>query len=245
MPHQGFSRRSETKHFKGDRIPPVIRDFDFEAGEILAVDKPSGMTSFAVVKQIRHWSRCRKVGHAGTLDPLATGLLIVCTGKDTRRVSEFVAFDKTYDAVVELGRSTDTDDAEGIVIENHDVPDWTAEQVFPVLNEFTGEIEQIPPMFSAIKQNGKRLYKLARRGIEVERKARQVRIFDISRTEWNRPNLSFRVRCSKGTYIRALARDIGRRLGTGGFLSALRRVEIGPFRVDDAYTLNDLKTLIA
>jgi tRNA pseudouridine55 synthase len=176
---------------------------------------------------------------------LATGLLIVCTGKATKRVGEFVAFDKTYDAVVELGLSTDTDDAEGNVIEEHDVPDWTAERVFSVLNEFTGDIEQLPPMFSAIKQNGKRLYKLARRGIEVERKARQVRIFEISRTEWNRPNLSFRVRCSKGTYIRAMARDIGNRLGTGGYLSALRRVEIGPFRVDDAYTLDDLKALIA
>jgi tRNA pseudouridine55 synthase len=131
------------------------------------------------------------------------------------------------------------------VIDEKNVPDWTEERVFPVLSEFTGEIGQIPPMFSAIKQNGKRLYKLARRGIEVERAVRQVHIFDYSRVEWNRPKLSFRVRCSKGTYIRALARDIGRRLGTGGFLTALRRVEIGPFRVDDAYTLDDLKALIA
>jgi tRNA pseudouridine55 synthase len=203
------------------------------------------MTSFAVVRLIRQWTKCRKVGHAGTLDPMATGLLIVCTGKATRRVGEFVAFDKTYDAVVELGRSTDTDDAEGIVIENHDVPDWTADRVFPVLNEFTGEIKQIPPMFSAIKQNGKRLYKLARRGIEVEREARHVRIHEISRVEWNRPRLSFRVRCTKGTYIRALARDLGRRLGTGGLLAELRRVEIGSFRVEEAYTLDALKALLA
>jgi tRNA pseudouridine55 synthase len=245
MPHQGDRLRSETKHFKGDRIPPVIRDFDFEAGEILAVDKPGGITSFGVVRQIRRWSKCKKVGHAGTLDPLATGLLIVCTGKATKRMSEFTAYDKTYDAVVELGRSTNTDDAEGTVIEEHVLPDWKAEQFIAVLSEFTGEIEQIPPMFSAIKQGGKRLYKLARRGIEVERPARLIRIIDISRAEWDRPRLSFRVRCTKGTYIRSLARDLGRRLGTGGFLSALRRVEIGPYHVDDAYTLDDLKVLIA
>ena len=176
---------------------------------------------------------------------MATGLLIVCTGKATRRAGEFVGFDKTYDAVVELGRASDTDDAEGIVTQEREVPDWTADELFPVLAEFTGEIEQIPPMYSAIKQGGRRLYTLARRGIAVEREARRVRIHEISRAEWNRPRLSFRVRCTKGTYIRALARDLGQRLGTGGLLAELRRVEIGPFRVDEAYTLDALKALLA
>lgn len=214
-----------------------IPEFDFEAGEVLNVDKPLGMTSFGVVERIRRWTGCRKVGHAGTLDPLATGVLLVCTGRATKRVSEFMDLEKEYEGVVELGKATDTDDAEGKVIEEHPVPDFSKEEIVSTLNSFRGTIDQIPPMYSALKKNGQRLYKLARRGDDVSRQPRSVTIYEITLLEWRRPELHIRVRCSRGTYIRALARDIGKTLGTGGYLKTLRRTRIGQFQAADSYAL--------
>lgn len=218
-----------------------IPEFDFEAGEVLNIDKPLGMTSFGVVERIRRWTGCRKVGHAGTLDPLATGVLLVCTGRATKRVSEFMDLEKEYEGVVELGKVTDTDDTEGKIVEEHPVPDFSKEDIESSLNSFRGTIDQIPPMYSALKKNGQRLYKLARRGKEVPRQPRSVTIHEITLLNWMCPELSIRVRCSRGTYIRALARDIGNKLGAGGYLKTLRRTRIGQFRVADSYTLETFR----
>lgn len=214
-----------------------IPEFDFETGEVLNIDKPLGMTSFGVVERIRRWTGCRKVGHAGTLDPLATGVLLVCTGRATKRVSEFMDLEKEYEGIVELGRATDTDDAEGKIIEEHPVPDFSEEEIESSLNSFRGTIDQTPPLYSALKKNGQRMYKLARRGNDVPRQPRSVTIHEITLLKWIRPELHIRVRCSRGTYIRALARDIGKTLGTGGYLKALRRTRIGQFQATDSYPL--------
>lgn len=217
---------------------------DFENGQILNVDKPEGMTSFGVVRKVRAWTGCRKVGHAGTLDPMATGVLLVCTGKATKRVETLMGLEKVYEGTVTLGRTTDTDDAEGEIIAEQEVPPLSQDTLMGVLRKFRGEILQTPPMFSALKQDGKRLYKLARKGITVERPSRRVRVEELILLDWKQPNLTLRVRCSKGTYIRSLARDIGNALGTGGTLTALRRMRVGSYRVEDAYAFNSLETLI-
>jgi tRNA pseudouridine55 synthase len=223
-----------------DRHTP-LSEIDFEAGAVLAIDKPANITSFGVVRRIRRWTGCRKVGHAGTLDPMATGLLLVCTGPATKRVSELMDLEKEYEGTVELGITTDTDDAEGKVTERSEVVAFSREDVLSILQEFQGVIDQIPPMYSAIKINGRRLYRLARRGKVVPREPRKVTIHEITLLDWTSPLLSLRVRCSKGTYIRALARDIGGRCGTGGTLKTLRRTRLGPHRADDAYTLDTLR----
>ena len=218
-----------------------ISEIDFEAGAVLVVDKPAGITSFGVVHRIKKWTGCRKVGHAGTLDPMATGVLLVCTGPATKRVSELMELEKEYEGTVELGMTTETDDAEGKVTGRCDVPPFSREDILAILEGFQGFIDQIPPMYSAIKKNGSRLYRLARRGMVVPRDPRKVTIHEINLLDWKPPFLSVRVRCSKGTYIRALARDIGERCGTGGYLKTLRRTRLGPYRADDAYTLETLR----
>jgi len=214
-----------------------LNETDFEAGAIIPIDKPPGMTSFDVVRRIRRWTGCRKVGHGGTLDPGATGLLLICTGKATRRFGELMAYDKVYEGVVELGRQTRTDDSEGEIIAVRPVPEFTPEVIRETLHAFEGEIDQVPPIFSALKKKGKPLYRYARKGIPVTPEPRKIRIDEITLLGWRRPDISIRIRCGKGTYIRALARDLGERLGTGGFLKALRRTQIGPYRVDTAPTL--------
>ena len=216
-------------------------NFDFEAGEILNIDKPAGVTSFRIVHKIRRWSHCRKVGHAGTLDPMATGVLLVCTGRATKRVSELMELDKEYEGVLELGTTTETDDAEGRVLARRDVPNLLREDLVVLLKKFEGSIQQIPPMYSAIKKNGRRLYRLARQGVVVEREPRNVQIHEIDLLAWQTPFVRFRIRCSKGTYIRALARDVGECLGTGGYLKGLRRTRVGPYRAEDGYSLETLK----
>ena len=214
------------------------------AGEIINVDKPAGITSFRVVQRVRDWSQCRKVGHAGTLDPLATGVLLICPGKATKRVSELMEMEKEYVGSIELGKRTDTDDAEGCILSEQDVPDFTEKHMLDILCEYVGTIQQIPPVYSALKHNGSRAYELARKGQTVHLKQRTVRIYAIDLLDWTNPIMTIRVRCSRGTYIRALARDIGQRLGTGGYVKTLRRTRIGDYRVEDAYGMDELKTLL-
>ncbi|HEX8682985.1 MAG TPA: tRNA pseudouridine(55) synthase TruB [Ardenticatenaceae bacterium] len=204
---------------------------------ILVVDKPRGLTSHDVVAAVRRAARMKKVGHAGTLDPLATGVLVLALGKATRTLEYLTAHDKSYDATVRLGQSTDTYDAEGTIVATHPGPLPTQTEVEAALEPFRGEIEQVPPIFSAIKQGGEALYEKARRGEVVEVAPRPVAIYHLALTEWQPPDLSVRVHCSKGTYIRSLAHDLGQALGVGGHLTALRRVASGSFALAQAHPL--------
>ena len=212
---------------------------DFQEGVILAFDKPYRWTSFDVVGKVR-WLICRhlgvkklKVGHAGTLDPLATGVLIVCTGKATKRIEELQSGTKEYYATIRLGATTPSYDLEKPIDATYPTKHITREMVEQVLERFKGKIEQVPPTFSACKVDGKRAYKMARKGDEVELKPKTLVIDEIELTECNLPDITIRVVCSKGTYIRALARDIGQALDSGGHLIALRRTRVGDYRVED------------
>jgi len=216
-------------------MEPVEND-----GAVLLLDKPARWTSFDVVKKVRSVTGVRKVGHAGTLDPMATGLLIICTGRRTRDVKTFMGMDKEYEAELTLGARTASFDAETPVQEHKGAEGITEEQVREVVASFVGTQEQTPPMWSALKVNGRRLYTLARRGKTVERKPRTVTIHRIEVTAFEPPRVRCTVACSKGTYVRALAEDIGLRLGCGAYLSRLRRTRIGPYRVDDAVTIEQL-----
>ena len=215
---------------------------------ILLVDKPKGITSHDVVARTRKLAGTRKIGHAGTLDPMATGLLVLGMNSSTRLLTFVVGLGKEYSATVRLGRSSDTDDAEGTLGEAVDASAITDEQIAAGIARLTGEIEQVPSSFSAIKVDGKRAYALARAGEEVELKSRSVtvsafEVLDTRRGEGDDAGLidiDVRVECSSGTYIRALARDLGDHLGVGGHLTALRRSKIGPFDVADASTIDDL-----
>lgn len=209
------------------------------AGEVLYVDKPLHWTSFYAVKRIRGVLNKRlgvknlKVGHAGTLDPLATGVLILCTGRATKRIDELQAHVKEYVATLRLGATTPSFDLETEVDATYPWEHVTREEVERVLQDnFTGSIEQVPPAFSACKVDGKRAYKMARKGREVELKAKMLVIDEIELLEFAPPSLTIRVVCSKGTYIRALARDIGEALGSGAHLTALRRTRVGDVRVE-------------
>ncbi|MCA4782070.1 tRNA pseudouridine(55) synthase TruB [Empedobacter stercoris] len=208
-----------------------------QEGHVFLIDKPLDWTSFDVVNKIR-WNIRKaynlkkiKVGHAGTLDPKATGLLLVCTGKWTKRIDEFQAQEKTYTGTIKLGVTTPTYDLESEENEIFPTEHITEEIIHETTKQFIGEIEQFPPMHSAIKVDGKRLYELARDGQEIERKARKVNILDFKITKINLPFVDFEVNCSKGTYIRSLAYDFGKALNSGGYLTALRRTKIGEFDV--------------
>lgn len=218
--------------------------FNFENGEVLNINKPEGLTSFDVVKKIRKWANYKRVGHAGTLDPFATGVLIVCTGKATKRSSEIMAFEKIYRGVVHLGRQTNTDDKDGDIIEIRPVPEFSYKDIQQACQKFIGEIDQIPPLYAAIKIQGKPLYWWARQGIHVSRQPRKVHIYEIRIERWENSEIELWVRCSKGTYIRALARDIGNRLNTGGYLKSLCRLSVGPYRIENAYSMEVLGDLL-
>lgn len=209
-------------------------------GTVLLVDKPARWTSFDVVKKIRSITGERKVGHAGTLDPMATGLLIVCTGRRTREVESFMGMDKEYEAELTLGGRTPSFDADTPVHDHRDTRGITPERIRDVVSEFVGTQEQTPPMWSALKVQGRRLYALARRGQSIERKPRTVTVHSIDVTGIDLPRVRCTVACSKGTYVRALAEDIGLRLGCGAYLSSLRRTRIGPYHVKDALTMEAL-----
>lgn len=207
---------------------------------LLVVDKPLGVSSMDVVRQVRRAGGHCKTGHAGTLDPLATGVLICCLGQATRAVDQLMGLTKIYETDIDLSAFTNTDDAEG-EREPVDVPAApTVDQVRAALDALTGDIEQTPPAYSAIKVNGQRAYKLARRGDEVALPSRLIRIDAIDLLDYDYPRLRLRITCGKGTYIRSLARQIGAALGTGGYLTALRRTAIGPYTIDRAVALDAL-----
>jgi tRNA pseudouridine55 synthase len=210
----------------------------FEQGQMMLIDKPLHWTSFDVVRKLRGLVRTRKIGHAGTLDPLATGLLILCTGKFTKRINDYMAQEKEYTGTVTLGASTPTYDLESERVALRDPSFVTPAMVEEVIaGRFRGEIMQVPPAHSAIKVGGKRVYELARKGVEVKLEARRVVIKEFAVTRFQLPDVDFRVVCTTGTYIRSLANDLGAALGCGGYLSALRRTRIGEYTVEQAFTM--------
>ena len=218
----------------------------FLKGTCLLVDKPISWTSFDVVNKIRitlkHTFNLRKikVGHAGTLDPLATGLLVICTGKFTKKLTDFQGLDKEYTGTITLGASTPSYDSETKPDATFPFDQITKEDIEIVRKRFEGELEQFPPMYSAIKVDGQPLYKRARKGEKVEVKSRPVTIKEFEIANIDMPNLSFRVSCSKGTYIRSLAHDFGKALNNGAHLSSLRRTKVGHFKIEDAWNLDAL-----
>jgi len=215
--------------------------FDFNGhGEMIFVDKPQNWTSFDVVRKVRNLFHIRKIGHAGTLDPMATGLLILCTGPRTKDLNGLIGQDKTYSGSFEIGIQTPSYDLETDVSErlpwSHVTPDSLRETVA----SFEGDQEQLPPMYSAVKHKGKALYKYARAGKSIERSPRQVVVHSFRVTGISLPAVDFSLRCSKGTYVRSLIHDIGQTLGTGAVLTSLRRETIGDWHVNDAYSIEDL-----
>ena len=212
---------------------------------ILLLDKPRGLTSNAALGRAKRILGIKKAGHTGTLDPMATGLLVLCFGEATKVSGFLLDADKAYRAEATLGVTTDSEDAEGQILEERPVPDLEKAALETVLDRFRGPIDQVPPMHSALKHQGKRLYELARQGETVERPPRQVTIHSLELLDWTTPKLSLNVRCSKGTYIRSLVRDIGEVIGCGAHLSALRRTESAPFNLDNAITLETLNEMTA
>lgn len=207
---------------------------------ILLLDKPQGITSNGALQQVKRLFGAEKAGHTGSLDPIATGVLPICFGEATKFSRYLLEADKRYLATLQLGISTATGDSEGEITRTRPVAKRTRDDLEFVLSKYTGEIEQIPPMFSAIKQNGQPLYKLARQGIEVERKARKIRIASLQLMEFDENVLVLDIDCSKGTYVRTLAQDIGEDLGCGAHVSALRRLRAGPFEIDDSFTMAEV-----
>jgi len=209
---------------------------------LLNIKKPKGITSYDVIRFIKKNFRFRgKIGHSGTLDPAASGVLLVCLGKATKFSSLLMAQKKEYEATLKLGIRTDTLDEEGKILSKIDNFSVTESEIRKVFSSFKGEMKQVPPLFSALKYHGKRMYKIAREGKDVPRKARRIKISEMEIEEIKIPFISFRVVCSKGTYIRAICRDVGELLGCGAFQSALTRKRIGPFLLKNALTLEELK----
>lgn len=222
----------------------------FSEGMYVVVDKPLEWTSFDIVNKFRYLL-CRrlglkklKVGHAGTLDPLATGVVVVCTGKYTKRIDEVQRQEKVYTAGIRLGATTPSFDLESKVDATYPTEHITREQVEEVLRQFVGEIDQVPPTFSAISVNGKRAYEYARKGEDIELAAKRIVIHDIELLSYDLPNLEIKVTCGKGTYIRSLARDIGQALGSGGHLTALRRERVGAFGIQGAIRVEEFGDFI-
>ncbi len=210
---------------------------------VLLLDKPAGMTSNAALQAARRIFRAAKAGHTGSLDPLATGLLPVCFGEATKISSWLLESDKGYDTVARLGQRSTTGDADGELSAPQPVPEFSDDEIEAVLARFRGEIKQIPPMYSAIRKDGRRLYELARQGEEVEREPRRVIIHELALLGREGNDLRLRVRCSKGTYIRTLVEDIGEALGCGAHVAALRRTEVAPFSAPRMWTLDELQAL--
>ncbi len=216
----------------------------FLDGQVLLFDKPYGLSSFAVIKKVRYLAKVKKVGHAGTLDPLATGLLIVCTGKFTKKISEYMGMEKEYTGTFTLGATTPTYDLESIPGNLQDISHLSEETIHAATAAFTGDILQMPPQFSAIKKDGKRLYESARLGIEVKVDPRKVNISEFVITKIELPVVHFKVVCSTGTYIRSLANDFGAAIGVGSYMSSLCRTRIGDFKLADAYSFESFENLV-
>ena len=210
---------------------------NFAEGGCILIDKPTGWTSFDVVNKLRYLLKLKKIGHAGTLDPLATGLLIICTGKWTKRIEYYQSEDKEYTGIITLGFTTPSYDLETAPDAQYPVDHITTESILQVAQSFIGVQLQNPPLYSAIKQDGKKLYELARKGKTTEIKPRQVEIMEFEITQIVMPEVHFRLKCSKGTYVRSLAFDFGQRLNSGACLTALRRTKSGTLDVQDALTL--------
>lgn len=225
-------------------ITKKLSDFsslDFLAGEVILIDKEMGDSSFRAVNRLRKIIDVKKVGHAGTLDPAATGLLIMCTGKMTKQIYKYQDLDKTYTGIISLGKTTASMDAETDFTSENGVEGITDDMIMTAREKFTGDCLQVPPMYSALKHKGKRLYKYARKGEEVKREPRSVKINSFEIVKIEMPDVYFRINCSKGTYIRVIADDLGKELGSGAYLKSLRRTAIGEYSVEDALTLEELK----
>lgn len=221
---------------------PSLKRIRLPLDGVLLLDKPVGFSSNDALMKAKRLLNAPKAGHTGTLDPFATGLLPLCFGEATKFSQDLLEADKTYETVVHLGVSTDTGDTEGQVVSSQDLPtDLSQAQIEAVLGQFRGDILQVPPMYSALKRDGKPLYEYARAGITLERAARAVTIFELVLLDWQAPFLRLRVKCSKGTYIRVLGEDIGNKLGVGAHLNALRRVQVGHLMVDGALTMQALE----
>ena len=216
----------------------MIEPLDFAEGQFLLIDKPFEWTSFDVVKKIRNSLRIKKIGHAGTLDPLATGLLILCTGKMTKQIDSYQAMEKEYTGTLVLGKTTPSIDLETDFDSETDISHLLEDEIFAASKKFLGKIEQIPPIYSAIKVDGKRLYMHARKGEVVEIQPRKVNIIEFSLTKVALPEIKFKVICSKGTYIRSLVRDFGEVLRVGAYMSKLKRTRIGEFKLENADQLD-------
>lgn len=211
-----------------------------ENGQLLLINKPLGWTSFDVVNKLRYRLKIKKIGHAGTLDPLATGLLIICTGKMTKQIDTFMGQEKEYTGTFVIGQTTPSHDLETEVSQAADISAVTEAAIRDAARSLTGKIAQLPPAHSAIKIDGKRAYKLARQGKDVALKPREVEVSEFEITSVMLPVVNFRVVCSKGTYIRSLARDLGEKLGVGAYLSQLCRTRIGQFKLEDAVSIDDV-----
>ncbi|MDP3008498.1 MAG: tRNA pseudouridine(55) synthase TruB [Methylococcales bacterium] len=212
---------------------------------ILLLDKRLSVSSNKALQEVRRLFNANKAGHTGSLDPLATGLLPLCFGEATKVSGMMLDDDKRYAVTVQLGVMTDTGDAEGAVLETKPVPPLSLEQIHTCLQHFTGDIEQVPPMYSALKHNGKKLYELAREGITIDRKARHITLYEIKLLDFADDLLSLEVFCSKGTYIRSLAEDIGHYFGCGGTVTVLRRLQAGQFQLANAHTIEQLTAMSA
>lgn len=223
-----------------------LKNADFISGCLLLIDKPKGWTSFDVVNKVRGLIRHKygikkiKVGHSGTLDPMATGLLMICTGSWTKKLTELTGLDKKYVGEITLGIKTDSYDTEGEVLETKVVPELQNEQLDNVLKSFKGKFEQYPPIFSAIKKNGTPLYTLARAGKEVKTEARNVEVFDLHIRQYTPPVLELEIHCASGFYVRSLAHDMGTRIGCGAHLSGLVRTRIADYALEDAFSMEEV-----
>jgi tRNA pseudouridine55 synthase len=220
-------------------IDPALQ-LPYAEGKVLLIDKPLHWTSFDVVRKLRGILQIKKIGHAGTLDPLATGLLIVCTGKFTKKINEYMAQKKEYSGHIVLGAVTPTFDLESEPEQQHEFQHLTDVEIKNTTRQFTGAIQQLPPVYSAIKKEGVALYELARKGTAVQLEPRSITIHSFEITAINLPEVSFKVVCSTGTYIRSLANDFGAALGCGGYLGSLRRTGIGEFDVNNAIDMEDI-----
>jgi tRNA pseudouridine55 synthase len=215
-----------------------------DEGNLLLINKPLKWTSFDVVNKLRYILKTKKIGHAGTLDPLATGLLIICVGKMTKRIEEFMGQEKEYTGKFILGQTTPSHDLETEITEQKDISGLTEILIREATKIFTGKISQLPPQHSAIRIGGKRAYEFARKGEEIELKPREVEVREFEITSLALPEISFRIVCSKGTYIRSLARDFGNALGVGAYMSELCRTRIGPHRLENAGEIDEVHLVI-
>ncbi len=222
-----------------NKIP--LQELNFNDGALLLIDKPYGNVSFGIVHQLKKWTKA-KIGHAGTLDPLASGLLILCTGKWTKKLTELTGQDKTYEGIICLGATTKSYDLENSPENVKDISSLTEEKIIEASKNFVGEIIQYPPVYSAVKQDGKRLYESARAGEEIKIRPRTQHVFSFEILKVENADVHFKLHCSSGTYVRSIANDMGEILGCGGYLKKLVRTKIGNFELENAYSMDEMRS---